>query len=221
MTSSIRQRFPLSRSDVAVPGGGAAECTAQPPGTRVIPLPREDAAPLAELSIHDRGDVVVVVRLRGELDVSGASSLQACLRGIRWQARARSVADLTGLAFIDCACLGVLVSYCKEIRGRGGSFALAGPRPAVRRIMSVTGLLSWFEVHDTVEEASADADAGTQRSAIIQATPAVSRPCGVPLVDTARSRAISEVPMSQGSDVVAASGPSPGGGAVPAPGWLS
>ena len=219
MTASIRQRFPLSKAAVAVPGGGAAECTAQlPHGTRVIPLPREDAAPLAELSVHDRGDVVVV-RLRGELDFSGASSLQAYLRGIRWQARARSVADLTGLAFIDCACLGVLVSYCKEIRGGGGGFALAGPRPAVRRILSVTGLLSWFEVHDTVEEASTDA--GTQRSATIQATPAVSRPCGVPLVPTARSRAISEVPMSQGSDVVAASGPSHGGGAVPAPGWLS
>lgn len=217
MTSSIRQRFPLSWSGVAVPGDNAAECTAQPPGTRVIPLRREDAAPLAELSIHDRGDVVVV-RLRGELDLSGASSLQACLRGIRWQARARSVADLTGLAFIDCACLGVLVSYCKEIRGRGGSFALAGPRPAVRKILSVTGLLSWFEVHDTVEEASADA--GAQRSAIIQATPAIPRPCGVPLVPTARSRAISEVAMSQGSDVVAASGPSHGGGAVLAPEWL-
>ena len=219
MTSSIRQRFPLSLAGVAVPGGGAAECTAQlPPGTRVIPLPREDAAPLAELSVHDRGDVVVV-SLRGELDLSGASSLQAYRRGIWWQARARSVADLTGLAFIDCACLGVLVSCCKEIRGRGGGFALAGPRAAVRRILSVTGLLSWFEVHDTVEEASADA--GTRRSAIIQATPAIPRPCGVPLVDTARSRAISEVPMSQGSDVVAASGPSHGGGAVLAPGWLS
>jgi anti-sigma B factor antagonist len=218
MTSSIRQRFPLSWSGVAVPGDNAAECTAQlPPGMRVIPVRREDAAPLAELSIHDRGDVVVVVSLRGELDLSGASSLQACLRGIRWQARARSVADLTGLAFIDCACLGVLVSYCKEIRGRGGSFALAGPRPAVRKILSVTGLLSWFEVHDTVEEASA----GAQRSAIIEATPAVPRPCGVLLVPTARSRAISEVAMSQGSDVVAASGPSHGGGAVLAPEWLS
>ncbi|HEV8276906.1 MAG TPA: anti-sigma factor antagonist [Streptosporangiaceae bacterium] len=219
MTSSIRQRFPLSGAGVAVPGGDAAECTAQlPAGMRVIPVRREDAAPLAELSVHDRGGVVVV-SLRGELDFSGASSLQAYLRGIRWQARARSVADLTGLAFIDCACLGVLVSHCKEVQGRGGGFALAGPRPGVRRILSVTGLLSWFEVHDTVEEASTDA--GAQRSAIIQATPAVPRPCGVPLVPTARSRAISEVPMSQGSDVVAASGPGRGGAAVPAPGWLS
>jgi anti-sigma B factor antagonist len=219
MTLSIRQRFPISPADVVVPRDNTAECTGQPPpGTRVTSPPREDAAPLAELSIHDRGDVVVV-SLRGELDFSSTSSLQAYLRGSRWQARARSVADLSGLAFMDCACLGVLVSYCQEIRGWGGSFALAGPRPAVRRILSLTGLLSWFEVHDSVEEATTDP--GTRRSAIIQATPAVPRPYGVPLVPTASSRAISEVPMSQGSDVAAASGPGHGGGAVPAPGWLS
>ena len=79
MTSSIRQRFPLSWSGVAVPGGDAAECTAQPPGTRDIPVRREDAAPLAELSIHDRGDVVVV-SLCGELDFSSASSLDHCAK---------------------------------------------------------------------------------------------------------------------------------------------
>jgi hypothetical protein len=66
-----------------VPGDNAAECTAQlPPGTRVVPVPREDAAPLAELSIHDRGDVVVVVvvSLCGELDFSSASSLDHCAK---------------------------------------------------------------------------------------------------------------------------------------------
>jgi hypothetical protein len=38
--------------------------------------------------------VVVVVSLRGELDFLGAASLPAYLSGIRWQARARSVAAL-------------------------------------------------------------------------------------------------------------------------------
>jgi len=128
-------------------------------GMHVIPgLPREDAAKLWELSADDRGDVAVV-SLRGELDFLGASVLQACLSGIRWRARARSVVDLAGLAFLDCACLGVLVRHCKEVRSRGGSFALAGPQPAVRLVLSATGLLTWFEVHDTFGEAVADASA--------------------------------------------------------------
>ena len=48
---------------------------------------------------------VTVVCLRGELDVLDASALQACLGDIR---RPRSVIDLTGLEYIDCACLSVL-----------------------------------------------------------------------------------------------------------------
>ena len=89
------------------------------------------------------------------------------------QARARSVADLTGLAFIDCASLSVLVRHCKEIRGQGGSFALAGPQPAVLMILSVTGLLTWFEVHSTVDEAVAGS--GTRRSPVLGAAPVQPR----------------------------------------------
>jgi anti-anti-sigma factor len=138
-----------------------------PVGTHFIPgLPREDATRLPGVSITDRGGVVVV-SLRGELDFSGASALQAYLSDIGRQARARCVADLTGLAFIDCACLDVLVRHCKEIRGQGGSFALAGSQPAVLRILAVTGLLTWFEVHDTFEEAADSA--GTLRSPVLLA----------------------------------------------------
>jgi hypothetical protein len=40
---------------------------------------------------------VIVVRLRGELDLSGTAVLQAQLSDIRRQGRLRSVADLTSL----------------------------------------------------------------------------------------------------------------------------
>jgi len=145
-----------------------------PAGAHFIPgLPREDAARLPGLSVADRGGVAVV-SLRGELDFLSASALQAYLiSDIRRQARARCVADLTGLAFIDCACLSVLVRHCKEIRGQGGSFALAAPQPAVLRILAVTGLLTWLGVHDTVEEAAAGA--GTLRSPVVLAAPARPR----------------------------------------------
>lgn len=124
--------------------------------------------PLPSMASRDR-DGVTVVSLRGELDFCGSSALQAYLNGIRRQTPPRSVADLTGLAFIDCACLRVLVRHCKEIRSQGGSFALAGPHGAVHRILEVTGLLTWFDVHDTVEEAVRRA--GTQRSPGLPAIP--------------------------------------------------
>lgn len=124
--------------------------------------------PFPQLSARDHGDVTVV-SLGGELDFLAVPALHACFRAAR--ERPRSVADLTGLAFIDCACLSVLAWHCAEIRARGGSFALAGPQGAVRRVLSVTGLISWFEVHDAVGQAVA---AGRQELAL-PAAPGRSR----------------------------------------------
>jgi anti-anti-sigma factor len=122
--------------------------------------------PLSQLSSRDH-DGITVVSLRGELDFCGSSALQAYLSDIRRQTRPRNVADLTGLAFIDCACLTVLVLHCRDSRSQGGSFALAGPHGAVHRILAVTGLLAWFDVYDTVEEAVCCT--GTQRSPVVHA----------------------------------------------------
>jgi anti-anti-sigma factor len=127
--------------------------------------PSGQEVPLPPWSSRDR-DGLTVVSLRGELDFSGSSALRGYLSDI---SRPRIVADLTGVAFIDCACLTVLVRHSQEIRSQGGSFALAGPHGAVHRILTVTGLLTWFEVHDTVEEAVRRS--GTQRSPVLPAIP--------------------------------------------------
>jgi anti-sigma B factor antagonist len=108
--------------------------------------------PFPQLSACDHGGVTVV-SLGGEPDFLAVPALLACLYATR--ERPRSVADLAGLAFIDCACLGVLVEHSADVRARGGRFALAGPQGAVRRALSVTRLIAWFEVHDTVGQAVA------------------------------------------------------------------
>jgi anti-anti-sigma factor len=124
--------------------------------------------PFPRLSARDHGGVTVV-SMSGELDFVAVPALLACLGAAR--ERARSVADLTDLAFIDCACLGVLVRHCAEVRARAGSFALAGPQGDVRRALSVTRLMAWFEVHDTV----AQAIAAGHRELALSAAPGRSR----------------------------------------------
>jgi anti-sigma B factor antagonist len=108
-------------------------------------------------------DKVSVVSLQGELDFRVSAALQAYFSGISLQTSLRTVADLADLDFLDCACLAVLVRLCQDIRSRGGSFALAGPVGEVHRILAVTGLLTWFDVHDTL--AGAVLFTGIQRSA--------------------------------------------------------
>jgi len=77
-------------------------------------------------------------------------------------------------AFIDCACLTMLIRHCEDIKSQGGSFALAGPESAVHRLLAVTGLLTWFDVDDTVEEAGSRA--GTQSSPVLPAIAPAGRP---------------------------------------------
>jgi anti-sigma B factor antagonist len=112
--------------------------------TRLIPRLRK-RVPLAEISARER-DGVITVSLRGELDVASVPALQVYLSEIRWPEQASCVVDLTGLAFIDCACLGVLTRQREQMQARGGSFALAGPHGSVLRLLSLTGLLTWFDV---------------------------------------------------------------------------
>jgi len=114
--------------------------------------PMRHEVPLLSLSSRDH-DGVTVVTLRGELDFCGSPALQAHLSCTGQQTQPRSVADLTGLAFLDCACLTVLARHCQDIRSQGGSFTLAGSHGLVHQMLAITGLLTWFDVHDTVEEA--------------------------------------------------------------------
>jgi anti-anti-sigma factor len=209
-----------SWAGTAVDGDNNAGHTAQLPAGRYVirGLPREDTAHRPGLPIHDRDDAATAGP-RSELDLLGACIPQTHVRDIRCQRRPRTVADLAGPAFIDCTCLSVLARHCKGIRGRGGAFAHAGPPGTVLRILAVTGLPSWFEVHDTVQETVTGA--GTRRSADFLATPVGPRPYGVPSEESARSRVIPEVFVSHESAVGAGRGPRHGGGAVPAPAWLS
>jgi anti-sigma B factor antagonist len=108
------------------------------------------------LTGDDHGGDVTMLSLRGDLDILDAPALHAWLRGVLWQERPRSIVDLTGLTFIDCACLGVLTRHAQEIRARGGTLAVAGPQGIVLRILSVTGLLTWFGVQDITGGAAAD-----------------------------------------------------------------
>jgi anti-sigma B factor antagonist len=160
-TGPIHTQFPVPCADApAIPRRGTTGGH-QPAAAGGIPstTPQDASHALVsapQLSAHAHDDVAVV-SLRGELDSRGACILRAHLSEIRQQAWARCVADLADLAFIDSVCLGVLVRHCRQSSGRGGSFALARPQAAVQLVLSATGLLSWFEVHDTLEEAIAGA----------------------------------------------------------------
>ncbi|MFC9972022.1 STAS domain-containing protein [Spirillospora sp. NPDC050679] len=91
-----------------------------------------------------------VVTASGELDLYTAPRLQAALATLLREEVDRIVVDLSGVEFCDSTGMNVLLSAMKRLKERGGLLELAAPRPAVKRILQVTGLDTVFTVIDAV-----------------------------------------------------------------------
>ena len=86
----------------------------------------------------DHGHPTVVV-IKGELDVASAPTLEGVLALPNIRRAPSLVLDLTGVTFMDCAGLGLLIGARKRI-ARHGVRARFGPASAaVRRVTALTG----------------------------------------------------------------------------------
>lgn len=89
----------------------------------------------------------------GEIDLYTAPRLQAEFTRLLGQSQTMLVVlDMSGVEFCDSTGMNVLLSALKRLRERGGTLEVAAPRPAVRKILQVTGLDSVFVVHETLPE---------------------------------------------------------------------
>jgi anti-sigma B factor antagonist len=107
--------------------------------------------PAVELKVSSRsqGDHEVVIAT-GEIDLYTAPRLQSELAAVIASAAPAShfIIDMSGVDFCDSTGMNVLLSSLRQARERGGELELAAPRPAVRKILSVTGLDAVFTVTD-------------------------------------------------------------------------
>ena len=83
----------------------------------------------------------------GEIDLYTAPRLHSELAaGLADGRPTRVVIDMSGVEFCDSTGMNVLLSCLRQARERGGELELAAPRPAVRKILQVTGLDSVFTI---------------------------------------------------------------------------
>jgi anti-sigma B factor antagonist len=114
------------------------------------PASRAGRVPQVELKVSSRsqGDQTIVA-VAGEIDLYTAPRLHSELAAaVTGQAPARVVVDMAAVDFCDSTGMNVLLAALRRARERGGDLVLAGPRPAVRKILQVTGLESVFTVLD-------------------------------------------------------------------------
>jgi len=89
------------------------------------------------MSVAGEIDLYTAPRLHGEL-------ITALAEG----GPARFVVDMSGVEFCDSTGMNVLLAAQRRARERGGDVQLAGPRPAIRKVLQVTGLETVFTVLD-------------------------------------------------------------------------
>ncbi|NRQ36202.1 STAS domain-containing protein [Nonomuraea sp. NN258] len=107
-----------------------------------------------EMTRRRHGELVVV-SLRGEVDVDNVSDVRRCLDEAVAAHGPRLVVDMTGLTFIDTTGLGVLVRLLATLRDRDGTMALVAPDGQVLRRLRRTNLAPLFPIYDTLPQALA------------------------------------------------------------------
>ena len=81
-----------------------------------------------------------IVRVSGEIDIQSGPELRAELLGVIRRHGARLHLDLTGVTFIDCAGISVLLAARRRAQLEGGSLRVLRASPRVRRVIALTRL---------------------------------------------------------------------------------
>ena len=109
--------------------------------------------PTTHLAIlTERHEQRSVLRLRGELDASNRDYLHSVLSSALENHPPLLVVDLSGLGFMDCAGLSVLVWAHKRLARCGHQLVITDAKPVVLRLLHLMGLDIYLHLSNTEED---------------------------------------------------------------------
>ena len=97
-----------------------------------------------------QADDVVVVHVRGELDVATAGALRSHVSGWIERGQHRILIDCTQLSFLDCFGLSALLQCSRATRLHGGWMRLRQVNVAALRLLAIAGLAQTFVSEDEI-----------------------------------------------------------------------
>jgi anti-sigma B factor antagonist len=116
-------------------------------------------------------DTRLVVSLRGEQDMSTASSLAAVLVGATAESDGDVVVDLSRVEFIDAAIVTVLVRSRNALRLQSRDLTLRAPQAHARRILDLCGLRVLIDPASAIDADYPDPDSYATVSGMWSRTP--------------------------------------------------
>jgi anti-anti-sigma factor len=113
---------------------------------------------------HGRRSVLL---LRGDLDVCTRDRLRRAITRALQQDPRTLVVDLSGLDFIDCSGLSVLIWAHKRLAGQERQLLITGGKPIVRRLIQLAGADTYLHLSAPgggLPSASSDGSGGGKRA---------------------------------------------------------
>ena len=110
---------------------------------------------MAELNINERqaGDVTVL-DMSGKITIGeGSVSLRTAIRRLLEEGKKRILLNLAGVSYIDSSGIGELVSSYTAINKEGGQLKLLNLTQKIKDLLTITKLLTVFDVYDNEAEA--------------------------------------------------------------------
>ena len=112
---------------------------------------------VVNLYIHERreGDVAVL-DLKGRIRISGGTlALHRSIRCLADEGKTKILLNLAGVTHVDSTGLGELISSYITLRNKGGQIKLVHLTERLQDIMTITKLLTVFDVYDDESDALA------------------------------------------------------------------
>ena len=110
---------------------------------------------MAELNIRERqaGDVTIL-DMDGRITIGeGSVALRSGVRRLLEEGKKKVLLNLAGVSYIDSSGIGELVSSYTTINKEGGQLKLLSLTQKLRDLLTITKLLTVFDVYDNESEA--------------------------------------------------------------------
>ena len=110
---------------------------------------------MAELNISERqGGDVTVLDMSGKITIGeGSVALRTAIRRLLEEGKKRILLNLAGVNYIDSSGIGELVSSYTAINKEGGQLKLLNLTQKLQDILTITKLLTVFDVYESESEA--------------------------------------------------------------------
>ena len=106
-----------------------------------------------ELQYSELQNNIRLIKLKGNLDITGVGQIETRFAGYCGGENARVVVDLSEVEFLASIGIRLLTLTAKSIASRGGKMVILNPQPDVQHVLEVTGIPAIIPIYSNFESA--------------------------------------------------------------------